>query len=301
MIFGFRGLKADNGYDPRETILLSKQNRRQINDDQVCNYMFSGMAISDVGCARPNNEDNYILGNYMNENLSSHSEASVSNSCMTGSWQFTGVFDGMGGGEMGELAAHDTARIFLNAFGSLCGTPSRTEVDLCIRRAFLKANNRILDLQNACRIWGTTGTVFCTNGIEFKIYHLGDSRAYWLREREMLPLTKDQTLAQMKQDMGMYQAGEPLAKADKHKLTEYIGRDWTRENIKPVESDWMAVKPGDCVLLCSDGLHDMCKHEEIHRILKEERSANDKAATLVQRAISNGGEDNITCVVVMIT
>lgn len=301
MIFGFKCQKTGAGYDPRETILLPKQNRRMISDDQVRSYMFSGVAISDVGCVRPNNEDNYILGRYMNEDLSSHSEASVSYSCMTGSWQFTGVFDGMGGGEMGELASHDTAQIFLNAFGSLCGTPSRTEVDLCIRRAFLEANNRILDLQNACRILGTTGTVFCTNGSEFKIYHLGDSRAYRLRGREMLPLTKDQTLAQMKQDMGMYPAGEPLAEADKHKLTEYIGRDWTRENIKPVESDWTAVKPGDCVLLCSDGLYDMCNHEEIHRILEEERSVDGKAAALVQRAISNGGEDNITCVVVMLT
>ena len=138
----------------------------------------------------------------------------------------------------------------------------------------------------------------CSNGVEFKIYHLGDSRAYLSREDELLQLTKDQTLAQMKLDVGMYREDDPAAEADKHKLTEYIGRDWTRENIRPVESRWIPIQAGDCVLLCSDGLYDMCKNEEIANILRVNSTTEEKTASLVRSAIIRGGEDNITCVIV---
>lgn len=283
------------------TTILS--NREKIREEQVekSGFRFAGAVVSDVGCVRSNNEDNYVLGRYMNVNSSDHSEVSVSFSDASGAWQFAGVFDGMGGGEMGELASRDTAAIFLEAFDRLNSLPSKTEVDLCIRKAFLEANNRIIALQKEYKIFGTTGTVLCTNGVEFKIYHLGDSRAYLVRENELLQLTKDQTLAQMKLEVGMYREDDPAAEADKHKLTEYIGRDWTRENIKPVESRWIPIQAGDCVLLCSDGLYDMCENEEIASILCGNGNIEEKTAFLVQKAISEGGEDNITCLVVSFT
>lgn len=278
-------------------------NRENIRDERVekRGFGFAGAVVSDVGCVRSNNEDNYVLGRYMNVNSSDHSEVSVSFSDASGVWQFAGVFDGMGGGEMGELASRDTAAIFLEAFDRLSGSPSKTEVDLCIRKAFLEANNRIIALQKEYKIFGTTGTVLCSNGVEFKLYHLGDSRAYLVREDELLQLTKDQTLAQMKLEVGMYREDDPAAEADKHKLTEYIGRDWTRENIKPVESHWIPIQADDCVLLCSDGLYDMCANEEITNILWGNGTTEEKTASLVRKAISRGGEDNITCVVVSFT
>lgn len=277
--------------------------RKKFGDDQLeeSGFVFSGAVVSNVGCVRSNNEDNYVLGRHMNVNSSDHSEASVSFSDTSGVWQFAGVFDGMGGGEMGELASHDTAAIFLEAFDQLSKSSSKTEVDLCIRRAFLEANNRVIALQKEYKIFGTTGTVLCSNGIAFKIYHLGDSRAYLVHKDELLQLTKDQTLAQMKLEVGMYKEDDPTAEADKHKLTEYIGRDRTRENIKPVESRWIPIQADDCMLLCSDGLYDMCTDQEIASILLGNGSTEEKAASLVHTSISKGGEDNVTCVVLSFT
>lgn len=264
-------------------------------------YFFTGSAVSDVGSVRSNNEDNYILGQYMNQNTSDHSEASLSISNTLGTWQIAGVFDGMGGGEMGELASHAAAEVFRNLFRQMAGGPSKADVDLLIRSAFLEANNRIVALQKAFRVFGTTGTVMCANGLDFKLYHLGDSRAYLIRENALLQLTKDQTLAQMKLEAGMYNRDALGAEADKHKLTEYIGRDWTKENLKPVESAWIPIESGDCILLCSDGLYDMCTNEEIAEILRGKRSVPEKSTQLVQAAVSHGGDDNVTCVVAAFT
>lgn len=296
--FGANRKKAPVRASSHYTTLLGNPEEIQNMCTEKNGFSLAASVVSDVGCVRPNNEDNYILGRYMNVNSSDHSEVSVSFSDASGAWQFAGVFDGMGGGEMGELASHDTAAIFLEAFDRLSGTPSKTEVDLSIRKSFLEANNRIIALQKEYKIFGTTGTVMCSNGVEFKIYHLGDSRAYLSREDELLQLTKDQTLAQMKLEVGMYREDDPAAEADKHKLTEYIGRDWTRENIRPVESHWIPIQAGDCVLLCSDGLYDMCKNEEIANILRVNSTTEEKTASLVRSAIFRGGEDNITCVIV---
>lgn len=264
-------------------------------------FGFVGAVVSDVGCVRTNNEDNYLLGRYMNALSSDHSEAAVFFSNPSGLWYFAGVFDGMGGGEMGEVASRDTAAILLDALDGLKESSSKEEVDLCVRKGFLDANNRIVTLQKKHRIFGTTGTLLCSNGAAFKIYHLGDSRAYLARQGELLQLTKDQTLAQMKLEVGMYAQDDPAVQADKHKLTEYIGRDWTRENIKPVESRWTPVRADDCILLCSDGLYDMCTNDEIANILCDNDTIEKKAAALVETAISKGGEDNITCAVVSFT
>lgn len=284
---------------PHDTVLLGKRENSYDETSVEILCGFSGAAVSDVGCIRENNEDNYIFEKNINRDSSDRSEIACSLARVSGEWHFAGVFDGMGGGEMGELASRETAEIFLKAFDSLSEAQSKTEIDLALRKAFLEANNRIVSLQKEYKIFGTTGTVLCTNGAEIKIYHLGDSRAYLIHEDKLVQITKDQTLAQMKMEVGMYRENDPSAEADKHKLTEYIGRDRTKENIKPVESRWLPVQKSDRILLCSDGLYDMCADDEIARILCKNSSVADMALELVNTAKTNGGKDNITCIVVL--
>ena len=294
-LFGLNRRKEKIQVDhPYDSALLEK---REKASNILCG--FSGAAVSDVGCVRENNEDNYIFEKNINRDSSDRSEIACSIARLAGEWHFAGVFDGMGGGEMGELASHGTAEIFLKAFDSLTEVQSKTEIDLVLRKAFLEANNRIVSLQKEYKIFGTTGTVMCTDGVEIKIYHLGDSRAYLIRKGDLIQITKDQTLAQMKMDVGMYREDDPAAEADKHKLTEYIGRDRTKENIKPEESCWIPVQKGDGVLLCSDGLYDMCSDEEIAGILHKDMSVANMTSELVNTAKKNGGKDNITCVVIL--
>ena len=218
--------------------------------------------VSNVGNSRENNEDNFLIGDFINMSSSDHCDHTSMFNISLGSWHLFGVFDGMGGGEMGELASRDAAEAFLEAQAIIKQYSINEEIDSAVRAAFLEANNRIVARQKEHRVFGTTGTVLCTNGLLFKIYHLGDSRAYLYRDGTLLQLTRDQTLAQMKMEVGMYNEDDPSAEADKHKLTEYIGRDWTCKTIKPVESHWIPIEHGDFILLCSDGLYDMCSDRE---------------------------------------
>ena len=265
-------------------------------------YIFEGHAVSDVGSVRSNNEDNYVIDTYMNQSSADHSECGLvapkAGKGGKGGWHLVGIFDGMGGGEKGEVAANETAEIFVETFRHFGRSTSAAVVEQSIRTAFLQANNRIIDLQCEGRVYGTTGTVLATDGRSMKIFHLGDSRAYLLRNGELFQLTRDQTLAQMKLDAGLYGPDDPSVEADKHKLTEYIGRDWTRENLSPVEGQWMPVVPNDRILLCSDGLYDMCTDCQIADILAVGDKGNDTAQKLVKAALDHGGIDNVTCIVV---
>lgn len=269
----------------------------QANANDVGSRYFTGSALSDVGCVRPNNEDNYILETHMNRASSDYSECSVPLSDPSIHWHFAAVFDGIGGGDWGEVASQKTAQIFLEAIRPLKKDSSKSDIDRAVKSAFLKANNMVLALQKESHVFGTTGTVLCTDCKEYKLYHLGDSRAYLIRDGRFFPLTKDQTLAQMKIDAGLYSADAPEAAADRHKLTEYIGRDWTQKNLRPTESEWSPIQQADRLLLCSDGLYDMCKIEEMEQILQLHGTADMQARALVEAARRNGGADNITCII----
>lgn len=252
---------------------------------------------TDVGRIRSNNEDNFLLDGLINA-CAEERVCRVLAEPVGSEWRFFGVFDGMGGGEKGEEASRIAAELFGQAALVLKKDSTRGLVDERMRRAFLDTNNRIVLLQQEYRIYGTTGTVLCTDGKAFKIYHLGDSRAYLLRDGELFRLTRDQTLAQMKIEVGIYEEDDPQAQIEKHKLTEYIGRDWTRENLRPVESEWIDIQPGDRVLLCSDGLYDMCQDSQVAEVMKEAPSVEAAARELVQLALEGGGEDNVTCMVI---
>lgn len=253
--------------------------------------------VSDKGRARPNNEDNYVLGGRCNFHSEAYSEHSVSFFGDEGRPTVFGVFDGMGGGEAGELASRGSAGYFQQAADALNEECGRDTVDMAVRGAFLASNNHIIRLQSEYKIYGTTGTVVCLYGNTYKLYHLGDSRCYLLRNGQLMQLTADQTLAQLKIDMGVCDA-DSVEEADKHKLTDYIGRDWTCEHIRPEESLWESVESGDILLLCSDGLYDMCSDTEIAALLMEPGDVCKKARRLTDRANERGGVDNITCLLI---
>lgn len=254
---------------------------------------FLGSVVSDTGRVRNNNEDNYLLGFCINERCEKSSGVSMAVACSPAGWNVAGVFDGMGGGEKGELAARLAAQEFRSAARELALVSAREEADRILRRAFLEANRHVLGLRAMYGAYGTTGTVVCTNGSVFKVYHLGDSRAYLLRQQDLFLLTRDHTLARMKIDGGLYREDDPQAERDKHRLTEYIGRDETGESIGPEESKWIPVMAGDGILLCSDGLYDMCDDAQIRQILN--LGGNDRAGRLVKQALAQGGMDNVTC------
>lgn len=267
----------------------------QTHENVSVPYRIEAFAVSDIGCVRSNNEDNYILGNNINEQSLEHSRSPVFVTKTIDKAFFAGVFDGMGGGDFGEVAAKVTAECFLVQANEISGCKSKADADKVIRKAFQDSNNQIIDLQKIYRLFGTTGTALLVLNGELKIFHLGDSRAYLIRGRDMFQLTKDHTLAQFKKKIGLDTLSSEI---DRHKLTEYIGKDRTKQNIKPEESEWISIEHCDNILLCSDGLYDMCSDNEISCVIQRNKSVQETVLDLISCAKENGGADNITCVLI---
>jgi len=122
--------------------------------------------------------------------------------------------------------------------------------------------------------------------------HAGDSRAYLLRKGTLQRLTRDHTVAQMMAERG--QSDPDQEQRYGHVLWNAVGA----EKSQPVNPDVTrtGLQFGDTVLLCSDGLHGLVADERIAQILVEGRRLEDACQGLIDEALANGGQDNVTVV-----
>ncbi|MEE1027435.1 MAG: protein phosphatase 2C domain-containing protein [Agathobacter sp.] len=250
---------------------------------------------SDVGLKRHNNEDNYILGHCLNIDGTNESDSYMSSSVEE--WMCCGVFDGMGGADYGELASLRAAECFQEAFLTDTSGYDEDEISEMVENTFNNANKMVCSLGKDGSICGTTGTVVVTNGNRFRVFHVGDSRAYLLRGNDLFLLTKDQTVAQMKIDIGVYQDKSQVKEKENHQLTEFIGCEVDGNILIPLESSWRELLVGDKILICSDGLYDMCSDRQLFDIFKMKLEVEKLAQQFVNGALSGGGNDNITVLV----
>lgn len=189
------------------------------------------------------------------------------------------VADGMGGVRGGRTAAETCVRSFMEAYYSL---PETLGVERLLDRSLSPVNRWIhaIGLRDPqLAHMGTTFSALVLHGRRAHLLHLGDSRIYRLRGERLEALTTDHTLSGIGQDHILYRAVglEPSFRAD------YA--------IHPLEIH-------DRFLLCSDGLHAALHHKEIARILLERAAPENTARTLADAAFENGGQDNITALVV---
>lgn len=262
--------------------------------------IWSGCAITSVGLKRPNNEDSFLLDGELNE-MGSYTDKKVMKRKRTNAeWQYAGVFDGMSGGENGEKASYIAAYEMQCAVQKTGKYTTEQTIENKVRHGFLNANRRIVEERERCSILGTTATIICFRQEKAKVFHLGDSRAYLLRGERLYQITRDQTLATLRIEAGCYGAFSPEADRDSHLLTEYVGADDTKVSLQPVESEWISVRPGDKILLCSDGLYRGCREKVMKEILFSGSSPEELADKLTSRTLNEGGEDNITCVVLAV-
>lgn len=259
---------------------------------------FDACILSDVGCVRANNEDNFLLSSTYNEHSFPTYHVEKNLNFTKPSWFYTAVFDGMGGGEKGEWASLVTAQQVRETFSHVTETTSYEEIDCLAQRSFQLANNQIVQEREHSGVFGTTGTLLCSDGNCFKLYHLGDSRAYIFRDGSLIRLTQDQTLAEMKLRLGFYQNEDEVDERERHQLTSYIGCDASLENLQPKQYGWNVWQKKDILLLCSDGLYEMCSEEEMITSLQISDTVKEMAKRLMNLALEHGGVDNITCVLV---
>jgi PPM family protein phosphatase len=199
------------------------------------------------------------------------------------------VADGMGGAQAGELASNLAAAALRNE-GSRGGGEER--VDELIQ----EANRRVYERQtqdSSTTGMGTTMTVALVEDDHVAIGHVGDSRAYLIRDRRLEQLTEDHSLVAELVRSGKLSPEEAEAHPQRSVITRALGTD------PDVDVDTFSVetKPGDLFLLCSDGLTAMVDDETILREVERNRGdLNAAAKALVRAANKGGGDDNITVV-----
>jgi protein phosphatase len=217
--------------------------------------------------------------------------------------------DGMGGAGHGEVAsAEAVAAVVKHCFESQ-RNPSRAfpggaRPDLSDRTnhlvsAVVLANRNIFDAASANPIldgMGATIVAVWLHGELMSLVHVGDSRAYLLRTGTLQQLTYDHSLVAEQVRLGILTAQEGSLSTEQSVLTRAVGAERDVE----VEADEQVMIAGDTLLLCSDGLTRMVSDYQITTTLKNSRRAQTAADQLVALANQNGGEDNVTVIVVRI-
>jgi serine/threonine protein phosphatase PrpC len=205
------------------------------------------------------------------------------------------VADGMGGMAAGDVASN----IVIAAMAPLDeDVPGNAMIDV-LRAAVDNANQQIRDTVEAnpaMEGMGTTLTAMLFAGNKFGMVHIGDSRAYLLRDGEFGQVTKDDTYVQMLVDEGRIS----LEEADSHPQRHLLFRALDGRDAEPEYSIRQAM-PGDRYLLCSDGLSSVVSAETIEATLREYTQPDQCAERLIQLALRGGGPDNITVIVADVT
>ncbi|HEX2377842.1 MAG TPA: Stp1/IreP family PP2C-type Ser/Thr phosphatase [Gaiellales bacterium] len=202
------------------------------------------------------------------------------------------VADGMGGALAGELAS----RMCAEAFAELDLIEHQGEEAL--RETIGIANRRIWDRSRTdaeTSGMGTTVTAALVgDGGVVSFAHVGDSRAYLLRDGALQRLSEDHSLVHELVRQGQLSEVEAEQHPQRSVITRALGTD---EEVQ-IDTFSLQSKPGDVLLLCTDGLNTMVSEADIAAALGSETGAADVARRLVRAALKAGGEDNVTAVVV---
>ena len=200
------------------------------------------------------------------------------------------VADGMGGHRAGEVASelalsHLAATVGGEAAGGDVIARALRESNEAIRR---EARQR-----PALVGMGTTCTA-AVIGVDIRIAHVGDSRAYLLRNGVLRQLTEDHSLVARMVGEGLIEPDSAEAKRVRHVITRALGAD------DDVKVDVVAVDraEGDQLLLCTDGLHGQIDDTTIERALMEAPDPGTAAELLIALANDAGGDDNVTVIVI---
>jgi len=199
------------------------------------------------------------------------------------------VADGMGGAQAGEVAS----RIAVEAFQH--GLRDASEPEVAMAGLARTANSRIHERSHSHAEqagMGTTLTAIYVGEQEVSIAHVGDSRAYCLREGELVRLTDDHSLVDELMRQGRLTPEEAVEHPQRSVITRALGPEGTVD----VDTRSFRARADDVYLLCSDGLTTMVPEEQLVAVLHSHPRLRDAGEALIAAANEAGGRDNITVV-----
>ena len=188
----------------------------------------------------------------------------------------------------------------LNKTKKLSETAIVMAVEEQLRTAIQQANKAILrygEQQTAARGLGSTVTTVLIQDDQAYIANVGDSRTYLLRDNELKALTKDHSLVAKLVEAKQIEPDDVYTHPQRNLIYRSLGAG--HKNIE-VDVFIETLQPGDTFLLCSDGLWEMVRHQDLEKILKEQSSLQKMCNRLIDLANKSGGEDNITAVLVRV-
>lgn len=225
-------------------------------------------AATHVGNIRDNNEDSYVCDG---EN---------------GLWI---VADGMGGLGFGEVASAITTYTVAKMIGDGHGVNQAIESAHSEIKSYAQSDGMGTNM-------GTTIVLLLSHGSLYNIFWVGDSRAYLLDQNELSQITVDHSLVQSLIEQGEITPEEAETDPRKNAVTRALGV----KEIETVRADSISDKwkPGQKILLCSDGLTDCVSKSGIQKIMRADGTDQELTDRLIQAALEGGGKDNVTVIVV---
>lgn len=225
-------------------------------------------AISDRGLIRDGNQDSVFAGS-----------------------RLLAVADGMGGMAAGDVASN----VVIATLAPLDEDAPGADLVDTLRDAVSEANRQLRETVRAnpqMEGMGTTLTAMLFSGTRFGMVHVGDSRAYLVRDGKLTQVTKDDSYVQMLVDEGRITPEEAV----NHPQRSLITRALQGEEVEP-DFSIREAHPGDRYLICSDGLHGFVSHETIGETILAAADPVDCVDRLVQLALRAGGPDNVTVII----
>jgi serine/threonine protein phosphatase PrpC len=240
---------------------------------------------SDLGKVRPNNED--AAGFFIPP--SQHQARALG--------YLFAVADGVSGLDLGEVASSTAISVVTQEFAK---APPGASLRSLVRDLVQSANAAVHDCGLAPDYAGkkmATTLVACALRHDGAVVaHVGDSRCYLVRGGIARQVTRDHTLANVQLKIGLISAGQRGESDARHVLVRSLGP----EMFVAPETTVLILRPGDILVLSTDGLHDTMSASEIASIVSRGKSAEELASDLVARAVEIDGGDNVTAQVIRV-
>ncbi|MFE3826030.1 PP2C family protein-serine/threonine phosphatase [Streptomyces sp. NPDC059092] len=202
------------------------------------------------------------------------------------------IADGMGGQAAGEVASSEVISTLVQLDDDVPGSDLLTSLGTAVQRA----NDQLrlmVEEDPQLEGMGTTLTALLWTGQRLGLVHVGDSRAYLLRDGVLTQITQDHTWVQRLVDEGRITEEEATTHPQRSLLMRALG---SGDHVEP-DLSIREVRAGDRYLICSDGLSGVVSHQTMEETLASYQGPPETIQALIQLALRGGGPDNITCIV----